>query len=183
VFDKIKQNLGGNMQLIFSSGAPLRPEVQEFITIAFNVPVVQAYGLTEVAGSGTIQLSDDFSFGHVGSVVPCVELKLESVPEMNYFITSNPPAGEICFRGPSVSIGYYKDEEKTKEVFQKDGWFHTGDIAKILPNGTVVIVDRKKNIFKLTQVCIFIYNVVFFVNPYIHMIHICSGRICSSREY
>lgn len=151
VFNKIKQNLGGSMQLIISSGAPLRAEVQEYLNICFSVPVVQAYGLTEISGAGFIQMHDDFSFGHVGSVCPCNEVRLESVPEMNYFVTDDPPSGEVCYRGESVTIGYFKDEEKTKEVFDEEGWFHTGDIAKMMPNGTLVIVDRKKNIFKLSQ--------------------------------
>lgn len=151
VFDKIKDGLGGNLQLILSSGAPLRAEVQEYLNICFSVPVVQAYGLTEISGAGFIQMHDDFSFGHVGSVCACNEVKLESVPEMNYYITDDPPCGEVCYRGESVTVGYFKDEERTKEVFDEDGYFHTGDIAKMMPNGTLVIIDRKKNIFKLSQ--------------------------------
>jgi hypothetical protein len=80
------------------------------------------------------------------------EVKLVNVPEMDYMVNDSPqPRGEVCFRGPSLMEGYYKDEQKTAEVLDKDGWYHTGDIGVLQPNGTLKIVDRVKNIFKLAQ--------------------------------
>lgn len=70
---------------------------------------------------------------------------------MGYMSTDNPPRGEICFKGSNVIQGYYKDNGKTAEAFDSEGWLMSGDVGMILPNGAVKIVDRAKHIFKLSQ--------------------------------
>jgi long-chain acyl-CoA synthetase len=70
---------------------------------------------------------------------------------MGYLSTNDPPQGEVCFKGPSVLKSYYKNQEKTDEMLSKDGWLHSGDVAMVHPNGAIQIIDRAKNIFKLSQ--------------------------------
>jgi long-chain acyl-CoA synthetase len=118
---------------------------------AFACPVVQGYGLTETAAGATVSDFDDPEFGHVGPPVECCEIKLVDVPEMDYLTSNKPQCGEIWIRGPAIALGYYKDEQQTRESFDADGWFHTGDIGRWNPNGTLSIIDRKKNIFKVNS--------------------------------
>eukprot|EP01103_Thecamoeba_quadrilineata_P017923 TRINITY_DN6572_c0_g1_i1.p1 TRINITY_DN6572_c0_g1~~TRINITY_DN6572_c0_g1_i1.p1 ORF type:complete len:671 (-),score=111.81 TRINITY_DN6572_c0_g1_i1:33-2045(-) len=150
VFNKIKTRLGGRVGLIVNGSAPLSPPVHEFMLVCFGCSVVQGYGLTETSAAGTIGYDDDKSLGNIGPPITCCDIKLEDVPELDALTSRNPPRGELLVRGPNVSIGYFKDPQKTAEDFT-DSWFHTGDIGQINPDGTISIVDRKKNIFKLSQ--------------------------------
>jgi long-chain acyl-CoA synthetase len=88
--------------------------------------------------------------GTVGPPVEHLDARLESVPEMGYDALSSIPRGEVCVKGSVLFSGYYKREDLTQEVMI-DGWFHTGDVGEWQPNGSLKIIDRKKNIFKLSQ--------------------------------
>jgi len=153
VFSKVKERLGGRVKFVCSGGAPLAPHVEEFLKVAMCCPVVQGYGLTETCAGTSIALPDYYpQFATNGPVTPCTELRLESVPEMHYDAAKDDePAGEVLIRGPQLFSGYYKAEDKTAEVMDAEGWFHTGDIGMITKSGGLKIVDRKKNIFKLSQ--------------------------------
>lgn len=151
VFSKVKQGLGGNVRLILSGAAPLATHVESFLRVVTCAHVVQGYGLTETcAGSFVSIVNEPAMLGTVGPPVPNVDVCLESVPEMGYDALSSTPRGEVCIRGKTLFSGYYKREDLTKEVLV-DGWFHTGDIGEWQPNGSMKIIDRKKNIFKLSQ--------------------------------
>ncbi|GAB66815.1 long-chain fatty acid CoA ligase [Plasmodium cynomolgi strain B] len=110
------------------------------------------YGMTETLGPAFISHSTDVNIGHIGGPVPCVEYRVVSVPEMNYLVTDNPPRGELHLRGPAITnLGYFKLEKETNEFIDKDGWISTGDIVSFSENASITIIDRKKNIFKLSQ--------------------------------
>ncbi|KAL5167996.1 Long chain acyl-CoA synthetase 4 [Glycine soja] len=136
VFDKVKQGLGGRVRLILSGAAPLSAHVE---------------GLTETCAGTFVSLPNEIEMlGTVGPLVPNVDVCLESVPDMGYNALATTPRGEICLKGKTLFAGYYKCEDLTKEVLI-DEWFHTGDIGEWQPNGSMKIIDRKKNIFKLSQ--------------------------------
>ncbi|XP_035211177.1 long-chain-fatty-acid--CoA ligase 5-like [Stegodyphus dumicola] len=138
IFKRIRQIMGGRVQVLIAAGAPLAGNVQNFFRCALGCVVLQAYGQTEVSGACTMQTVGDYSVDG-----------LLDVAEMGYFSNNN--QGEICIRGPSLFQGYFKNPEKTSEALDENGWLHTGDIGMWLPNGTLKIIDRKKNIFKLAQ--------------------------------
>ncbi|XP_052170088.1 long chain acyl-CoA synthetase 4-like [Diospyros lotus] len=151
VFNKVKQGLGGNVRVILSGAAPLATHVEAFLRVVACSHVLQGYGLTETCAGTFVSLPDQLDMlGTVGPPVPNVDVCLVSVPEMGYDALSSTPRGEICIRGETLFSGYYKREDLTKEVLI-DGWFYTGDIGEWQPDGSMKIIDRKKNIFKLSQ--------------------------------
>ncbi|KAK4787555.1 hypothetical protein SAY86_011388 [Trapa natans] len=151
VFNQIKQGLGGNVRLILSGGAPLSTLVEGFLKVVSCAHVLQGYGLTETCAGTFVSLPNEISMlGTVGPPVPNVDVCLESVPEMGYDALSSTPRGEICVKGKTLFCGYHKRDDLTNEVLI-DGWFHTGDIGEWQENGSMKIIDRKKNIFKLSQ--------------------------------
>ncbi|CAO3607768.1 unnamed protein product [Cunninghamella blakesleeana] len=152
VFKTVKQQLGGRMRYGLSGGAPLSIETQRFLSLSL-CPIVTGYGLTESCGMCTLMSPDFFEYtGQSGAPVPSVEVKLVDVPEAGYFAINQPkPQGEIWIRGHSITSGYYKQEEVTKESITSDGWLKTGDIGEWNENGTLTIIDRKKNLIKLSN--------------------------------
>uniref|UniRef100_A0A0E0PH47 AMP-dependent synthetase/ligase domain-containing protein n=1 Tax=Oryza rufipogon TaxID=4529 RepID=A0A0E0PH47_ORYRU len=147
---QVKARLGGRLRLLISGGAPLSNEIEEFLRVTSCAYFIQGYGLTETLGPSTVCYPDDMSLvGTVGVAATYTELRLEEVPEMGYNPLGTPSRGEICVRG-NFFTGYYKNPELTNEVMA-DGWFHTGDIGEMNSDGILKVIDRKKNIFKLSQ--------------------------------
>jgi long-chain acyl-CoA synthetase len=153
VFAPIRAKLGlDRVRLIVSGAAPCPPYVMEFLrVICKGAEILQGYGMTETAAGISIVSMGDITIGHCGPPCLCNEVKLRDVPEMNYLHTDANPRGEIMVRGPNIFAGYYKNEKATNETIEAGGWLATGDIGRFNPNGTLSIIDRKKNIFKLSQ--------------------------------
>ncbi|CAI5444018.1 unnamed protein product [Caenorhabditis angaria] len=149
VFKKIQEQVGGKVDLMVTGSAPISSQVLETCRVTLGATIVEGYGQTECTALGTFTWMGDPSTGHCGGPAPCTLMKLGDVPDLNYFAKDG--KGEIRIKGPSVTKGYYKDAERTAELFDEAGFLMTGDIGEMLPNGTIRIIDRKKHIFKLAQ--------------------------------
>ncbi|XP_058157315.1 long-chain-fatty-acid--CoA ligase 1 isoform X6 [Dasypus novemcinctus] len=149
IFHKIQSSLGGKVRLMVTGAAPVSATVLTFLRAALGCQFYEGYGQTECTAGCCLSVPGDWTAGHVGAPMPCNLVKLVDVEEMNYLAARG--EGEVCVKGPNVFKGYLNDPVKTAEVLDKDGWLHTGDVGKWLPNGTLKIIDRKKHIFKLAQ--------------------------------
>uniref|UniRef100_A0A2I3GDG0 Long-chain-fatty-acid--CoA ligase n=1 Tax=Nomascus leucogenys TaxID=61853 RepID=A0A2I3GDG0_NOMLE len=149
IFHKVQSSLGGRVRLMVTGAAPVSATVLTFLRAALGCQFYEGYGQTECTAGCCLTMPGDWTAGHVGAPMPCSLIKLVDVEEMNYMAAEG--EGEVCVKGPNVFQGYLKDPVKTAEALDKDGWLHTGDIGKWLPNGTLKIIDRKKHIFKLAQ--------------------------------
>jgi long-chain acyl-CoA synthetase len=95
---------------------------------------------------------ENFHYGRVGAPVPCCEIKLVDVPDTEYKSTNKPkPQGEVWVRGPSITAGYWKRDDETAETVMPDGWLRTGDVGELNKDGTLSIIDRAKNLVKLSN--------------------------------
>jgi len=154
VFDKVRDSVGGKLELFVTAAAPLDSIVMENMKVLCSANFIQAYGQTECAGPACIAYYDDVYPCSSGPPIPANMAKVVDVPDMEYLHTDiidgvPTPRGELCFKGTNIIKGYFKDPEKTQALFDSEGWMHTGDIALIRPNGVIRIIDRKKNMFKL----------------------------------
>lgn len=135
IFSKWREALGGNVKAIASGSAALQARLAR-IFMAAQIPVMEGYGLTETSPVVSVNSQKHgVNFGSVGTVIDGVEVKIAA-------------DGEILVKGPNVMIGYYNNPTATAEVFDADGWFHTGDIGEFVQGKFLKITDRKKEMFK-----------------------------------
>jgi len=132
VFRQIKNRFGGRLKFMVSSAAPISPEILEFFS-ALDIMVLEGWGMTETSAPSTITRPGKLKIGTVGVPLKGVEIKIAD-------------DGEILVRGGNVFKGYFKEPEQTKEGFEPDGFFHTGDIGVIDQDGCLRITDRKKDL-------------------------------------
>ena len=135
IFSKWQEALGGNTRAIVSGSAALQPKLARMF-LAANITILEGYGLTETSPVISVNcIKNGIRIGTVGTLIHDVQVKIAE-------------DGEILVKGPNVMMGYYNLPEKTAEDFDKEGWFHTGDIGTFVEEKFLKITDRKKEIFK-----------------------------------
>jgi len=137
VFHKIRAKLGGRFRLTISGGASLNQKLGRFFD-RIGIKIVQGYGLTETAPVVTVNRPNDIKFGTVGPHLPGVQISIAADKE-------------ILVSGPNLMKGYYNNEEKTKEVIDEAGWFHTGDLGFVDDEGFLTIIGRKKEMISMSN--------------------------------
>lgn len=153
LFNKTRLALGGKSRFVVSGSAPLSSQTHRFMRACLGCHVVEGYGLTETTSAATVMEPGETSTGRVGAPLSGCYVRLVDWNEGRYSTSDKPnPRGEIVVGGDCVAKGYFKNEELTRELFREESgirWFYTGDIGEIFPNGTLRIIDRKKDLVKL----------------------------------
>ena len=140
LFKQIHDSLGSKLRLLVAGGAALDPDTEKIFN-SLGINMVQGYGLTE--SSPVIAVEDDKykKIGSIGKALPTLDVKIDNPNEEGI--------GELLVKGPTIMLGYYENEEATKETIDKDGWLHTGDLAKMDKDGFIFITGRKKFVIVL----------------------------------
>ena len=158
IFKKIRSMFGNKLKTILCASAPMPKELADDFKVFLSIPIIEGLGMTELSGSAFCTTYHDLTNFTAGGVTGGAKMIIKSVPDLGYTIDDvidgiNCPAGEICLKGPLIFQGYYKNDKENEKAFDKDGYFHTGDVGRIFPNlgNGLKIVDRVKEIFKLSQ--------------------------------
>ena len=153
---RVKEQFGGRLEQLVIGGAPLSPQLQALIKASLNVKLIQGYGATELSGAVLAMDDDDLSYGRCGAPLANIKIRLEDWPEGGYTALDQPnPRGELIVSGCGISKEYYNNKELTAQSYieGENGvrWFRTGDICEVFPDGTFRIIDRKKDLIKLSN--------------------------------
>ena len=142
LFKEVHESLGPKLRLVVTGGAALDSETEKgFNDLGFDVE--QGYGLTETAPVIAAETPKCRRLGSIGKKFPSVEVKIDNPDEEGI--------GELMAKGPSIMLGYYENEEATRDALDADGWFHTGDLARIDKDGFIYISGRKKSVIVLNN--------------------------------
>ena len=142
LFKEVHESLGPKLRLVVTGGAALDSETEKgFNDLGFDVE--QGYGLTETAPVIAAETPKCRRLGSIGKKFPSVEVKIDNPDEEGI--------GELMAKGSSIMLGYYENEEATKAALDDDGWFHTGDLARIDKDGFIYISGRKKSVIVLNN--------------------------------
>ena len=142
LFSGVLAAFGGEVRTVISGGAPINPEIQEFFE-SIGITVLNGYGITECAPIIAVNRSRRIVAGSVG---PVLDIDTVVIDEPN-----EDGEGEIIVSGPNVMLGYYNDQDATKEAITEDGYFRTGDYGKLDENNVLYITGRKKNLIILSN--------------------------------
>ena len=149
VFNQVRAVTGGRLRFVVNGASGIATPTLHFISMAV-APMLNGYGLTETCGNGALgsplQWTPDAA---IGPIPAAVEIKLVSLPELNYSTATTPPQGEILIRGAPVCTAYLDNPEETAKAITADGWFRTGDIGEFNADGHLAVIDRVKNLVKL----------------------------------
>ena len=134
-----------SLQRCYVGGQTMPVATMKAVEEGFNVPLIELWGMTEIAGLGsTFPLYGPNKHGSIGCAIPYCELKIADVDDPLITMPRG-EVGELMVRGPITMMGYFGDEEKTRETIEPDGWLHSGDLGTMDEDGCVYIVDRKKD--------------------------------------
>lgn len=178
--DALREKLGlKSVEYLVTGSSPNSPNTLKFLKAALNIGISNGYGSTESFAGIMRTKSFDHNPGSVGPIGITTECRLKDFPEMNYTTRDKGgPRGELLLRGPQIFKKYYKNPEATAEAFDKNGWYHTGDVARVDTenNNQVFIIDRVKNFFKLAQGEFVsperIENTYLASNPHLHQLFV-----------
>ncbi|KAK7425846.1 long-chain fatty acid-CoA ligase [Neonectria magnoliae] len=148
VFSKVRELTGGRLRFTMNGASGISDGTKHFLSLVL-APMLAGYGLTETCANGALGCPLEYSPNAIGPIPSSCDAKLVSIPDLGYSTDSNPPQGEIWFKGLPIMTKYYDDPEETEKALTPDGWFKTGDIGEFDADGHLRVFDRVKNLVKM----------------------------------